>query len=83
LKSNGTVYSDVYSACEGVHAVVILAEWDGFSNKATTAGVASRISWSEVASTTQRPMFVFDGRGIVDAAPLEKSGLKVECIGKL
>ncbi|KAE9968662.1 hypothetical protein EG327_010961 [Venturia inaequalis] len=82
LQANVTVQSDVYVACEGAHAVVILTEWDQFSNKATTADTSSRISWPKIASTMQRPMFVFDGRGIVDAAPLEELGFRVECIGK-
>ncbi|TID13396.1 UDP-glucose 6-dehydrogenase [Venturia nashicola] len=83
LKANVTVQNDVYAACEGAHAVVILTEWDQFSNKATTAATwSSRISWPKIASTMQRPMFVFDGRGIVDAAPLEELGFRVECIGK-
>jgi UDPglucose 6-dehydrogenase len=82
LRSNVTVHSDVYSACEGAHAVVILTEWDEFSNKPTNEDVSSRISWPRIASTMQRPMFVFDGRGIIDVAPLEELGFRVECIGK-
>jgi len=39
------------------------------------------LDWSRIAKVMRRPMFVFDGRNIVDAEKLEKLGFRVECIG--
>ena len=41
-----------------------------------------RMNWAETAKIMRRPMFVFDGRNVVDAAKLEKLGFRVESIGK-
>ena len=41
-----------------------------------------RMDWAKIAENMQRPMFVFDGRNVVDAAKLEKLGFRVESIGK-
>lgn len=41
-----------------------------------------RMDWAYVAKIMRRPMFVFDGRNVVDAAKLEKLGFRVESIGK-
>lgn len=81
LRPNVSVCSDVYEACKGAHAVVILTEWDEFSNKPTN-DIRSRLNWERVAANMQRPMFVFDGRNIIDAPALEALGFRVECIGK-
>lgn len=40
-----------------------------------------RVDWYQIAKVMAKPMFVFDGRNIVDAAKLEKMGFRVECIG--
>jgi len=81
LRPNVNVCSDVYEACEGAHAVVVLTEWDEFSNRPGQA-TENRLNWSKVAEKMQRPMFVFDGRNIIDAPSLERLGFRVECIGK-
>jgi UDPglucose 6-dehydrogenase len=81
LRPNVSVCSDVYEACEGAHAVVVLTEWDEFSNK-PAQDASGRLNWSKVAEKMQRPMFVFDGRNIIDAPALERLGFRVECIGK-
>ena len=41
-----------------------------------------RLDWEYVATVMKRPMFVFDGRNIVDAEKLVKLGFRVEGIGK-
>ncbi|KIW07035.1 uncharacterized protein PV09_01929 [Verruconis gallopava] len=82
LRPNVTVCSDVYAACEGAHAVVVLTEWDEFSNKPSAGYNGPRLDWSRVSRSMQRPMFVFDGRNIIDATALEELGFRVECIGK-
>ncbi|KAL9633950.1 MAG: hypothetical protein Q9164_004388 [Protoblastenia rupestris] len=42
----------------------------------------TRLDWAYVATIMRRPMFVFDGRNVVDAEKLEKLGFRVESIGK-
>ena len=42
----------------------------------------ARLDWSQVARVMRKPMFVFDGRNVVDAVKLEKLGIRVESIGK-
>lgn len=39
------------------------------------------VNWRLIATLMQKPMFVFDGRNIIDAAKLEQLGFRVECIG--
>lgn len=82
LRPNVTVCTDVYAACEEAHAVVILTEWDEFSNKPCSNPKTPQIDWTRIAKTMQRPMFLFDGRNILDAPALEDLGFRVECIGK-
>ncbi|KAI9723641.1 MAG: hypothetical protein M1812_000941 [Candelaria pacifica] len=41
-----------------------------------------RLDWSRIAKGMKKPMFVFDGRNILDADKLEKLGFRVEAIGK-
>jgi UDPglucose 6-dehydrogenase len=81
LRPNVNVCSDVYEACEGAHAVVVLTEWDEFSNK-PVKGATGCLDWAKVAEKMQRPMFVFDGRNILDVPALENLGFRAECIGK-
>ena len=42
----------------------------------------ARLDWAHAARIMKRPMFVFDGRNVVDATKLEKLGFRVESIGK-
>ncbi|KAH0543311.1 hypothetical protein FGG08_002374 [Glutinoglossum americanum] len=41
----------------------------------------NRLDWGRVALGMRKPMFVFDGRGILDVDKLEKLGFRVEAIG--
>ena len=41
------------------------------------------MDWARVAKSMLRPMFVFDGRNVVDCGALEELGFRVECIGKV
>ncbi|KAG8531341.1 uncharacterized protein KY384_002970 [Bacidia gigantensis] len=43
---------------------------------------SKRLDWAHVASLMRKPMFVFDGRNVVDAVKLERLGFRVESIGK-
>lgn len=88
------VCDSAYEACTGADAVIILTEWDEFSNrsevvrrdsghgKKTEARSERKVDWARAAEVMRRPMFVFDGRNIVDAGALEELGFRVECIGK-
>lgn len=40
-----------------------------------------KLNWARVAKMMQKPMFVFDGRNIVDPHKLEALGFRVQCIG--
>lgn len=40
-----------------------------------------RLDWARIAKGMRKPMFVFDGRNILDAAKLELLGFRVEAIG--
>lgn len=40
-----------------------------------------RLDWTRLAHSMEKPMFVFDGRNMVDPAALTKLGFRVECIG--
>lgn len=155
LKQNVTICNSAYEACADSDAVVIVTEWDEFSNKndiqvskmATAAipapspflqeitpnhhrsrsrlptssenpvrtshpisptnlrkenripsigerleGLAlsakspaetpQRLDWARIAEDMRKPRFVFDGRGILDAAKLEILGFRVETIGR-
>ncbi|KAI4205249.1 MAG: hypothetical protein LQ350_000571 [Teloschistes chrysophthalmus] len=42
----------------------------------------SRLDWARVAKGMRKPMFVFDGRNMLDHAKLEALGFRVESIGK-
>ena len=46
------------------------------------SGPRGKMDWSRIAQVMRRPMFVFDGRNVVDAEKLSKLGFWVEGIGK-
>ncbi|KAL8724755.1 MAG: hypothetical protein Q9166_007769 [cf. Caloplaca sp. 2 TL-2023] len=46
------------------------------------AGATSRLDWARIAQGMRRPMFVFDGRNMLDHGKLETLGFRVEAIGK-
>ncbi|GAM89158.1 hypothetical protein ANO11243_071940 [Dothideomycetidae sp. 11243] len=69
------ICSDAYQATDKAHAVAILTDWDQFSNN-------QRLDWARVASSMERPMYVFDGRNVVDGEALSRFGFHVESIGK-
>ena len=142
------VCHSAYTACLAADAVVVVTEWDEFSNKAhhrmpvvedvsnvlaeinpncvlssgrkhlfqpgsrmlstnnagtkrdysgainsSLGGIAGpksdvddecvpRLDWARIAEGMRKPMFVFDGRNILDAPKLETLGFRVEAIGK-
>ena len=58
---------------------------EGFTDYGTNTGGRSveRLDWARVARGMRKPMFVFDGRNILDRVKLEKLGFRVEAIGKV
>ena len=56
---------------------------NGLSNGgAADRQVPKRMDWQYVAGLMKKPMFVFDGRNVVDIDKLEALGFRVESIGK-
>ncbi|KAI9881217.1 MAG: UDP-glucose 6-dehydrogenase 1 [Pleopsidium flavum] len=151
LKSRVEICQSPYGACADADAVVVVTEWDEFSNKTYTesakpkpsvstvaelsptfeatpkaaaaraksylhtppesppirqsmlsqpgtnkcvgkegvrvgikgrTGVRKRLDWACVAESMKKPMFVFDGRNVLDSVKLEKLGFRFEAIGK-
>ena len=41
-----------------------------------------RLDWARIAKGMRKPMWVFDGRNVLDAAKLEALGFRVEAIGR-
>lgn len=53
-----------------------------FDRRGESAGPRRRLDWARIAKNMRKPMFVFDGRGILDASKLEALGFRVEAIGR-
>ncbi len=67
-----TVCQDAYEACEGVHAIAVLTEWDEFTN----------LDFPKIHAGMQQPAFIFDGRNVLDLKALEQIGFRAYGIGK-
>ena len=63
--------SDPYEACNNVHAIAILTEWDEFRN----------YDWQRIYDNMQKPAFVFDGRNLLDGHKLKEIGFIYQGIG--
>ena len=64
--------TDVYSACEGSHALCILTEWDEFKT----------LDYEKIYKSMAKPAFIFDGRNILEPKKLREIGYEVHSIGK-
>ncbi|KAI0127201.1 udp-glucose 6-dehydrogenase [Xylariales sp. AK1849] len=51
-------------------------------NNSDTCGPKEPLDWSEISYHLQKPKWVFDGKGIIDAAALEQLGVNVESVGR-
>lgn len=69
---NYTVAKDAFEACDDADAVVVLTEWDEFSE----------LNFQRVYDHMRRPAFLFDGRNIVDLARLRSIGFEAYGIGR-
>ncbi|SEA68951.1 UDP-glucose 6-dehydrogenase [Psychroflexus halocasei] len=67
-----SIYNDPFKACEDVHAIAVMTEWDEFRE----------YDWQKIYDQMMKPAFVFDGRNILDAKKLEAIGFSVFQIGK-
>jgi len=65
------VCPDVYTACDGASAVLILTDWDAFLE----------IDWARVYAGMEKPAFVFDGRAFLDVKALSAIGFDVFRLG--
>ena len=52
------------------------------SNFGPEEAKTERLDWARIAKGMRKPMWVFDGRNILDAAKLEALGFRVEAIGR-
>lgn len=63
--------ADPYEACEGVHAIAVLTEWDEFRD----------YDWNRIYENMQKPAFLFDGRNLLDGQKLREIGFIYQGIG--
>ncbi|WP_253470022.1 nucleotide sugar dehydrogenase [Flavobacterium sp. HSC-61S13] len=66
------VHSTPYQACENVHAIAVLTEWEEFNS----------YDWEKIYNQMQKPAFIFDGRNVLDKGKLEKIGFIYGAIGR-
>jgi len=67
-----TTETDVYTTCDGAHALATLTEWDEFKT----------LDFQRIYKSMAKPAFVFDGRNILDHDKLREIGFEVHAIGK-
>ncbi len=72
LKTHVNVYPDPYKAMEGAHAIVILTEWESFKT----------LDYGKVYPNMPKPVFLFDGRNILNLKELRNIGYQAFGIGK-
>ena len=63
---------DPYAAAAGCDAIALMTEWELYS----------KLNFSEIYDSMQRPAFIFDGRNILDHRQLFEIGFNVFPIGK-
>ena len=67
-----TICRDAHEACDGVHAVAVLTEWDEFRE----------LDYAKIHADMKQPAFLFDGRNALDLKALEGIGFRAFGIGK-
>jgi len=70
-KGNWLKADNVYQACEGVDAIVVLTEWIEYS----------KIDWKSIAKEVRFPTWVFDARSILNSNEVLEAGLNLWKIG--
>lgn len=71
-RGNVEIVDDVYDACDGAHAVVVLTEWDEFKS----------LDFERIFRGMPKPAFIFDGRNVLDLGKLKKIGFVASGVGK-
>lgn len=79
LSSRTSVADEDETAVKGTAPLVSIREHVATIEEFQSNG---RLDWSHVARVMRKPMYVFDGRNVVDAAKLGRLGFRVEGIGK-
>ena len=82
LYDDSIINGSTNGSSEAYHPAPSHPPTHGGSSSPTDPSKKPRLNWSHVASIMRKPMFVFDGRNVVDAVKLEKLGFRVESIGK-
>lgn len=67
-----SIETNAYNACKGVHAVIILTEWDEFRV----------LDYRRIFESMTKPAFLFDGRNLLDLEEMRSIGFEVYGIGK-
>ena len=62
---------NIYKACKGVDAIVVLTEWIEYS----------KINWESIAKESRKPTWVFDARSILNSNEVIGAGLSLWKIG--
>ena len=62
---------NIYSSAKGADAIVVLTEWDEYSN----------IDWEKISNRMRQPAWVFDARSIVSQKELLEANLNFWRIG--
>ena len=66
-----TFSRDIYETVKGADAIIILTEWDMYSN----------LNWEKISSLMRHPAWVFDTRSIVNKVEVRTSGINFWRIG--
>ncbi len=66
------VAGDPYQACEGSHALAVLADWDQYL----------RLDYRRIHRSMEKPAVLFDGRNLLDLEAMRGIGFQVRGIGK-
>jgi UDPglucose 6-dehydrogenase len=72
LSPNLTVVFDLYEALSGVHAAVLVTEWDEFRE----------LDFDRVASLMKKPPLLVDGRNALDPQEVRAAGIRYRSFGR-
>ena len=62
---------DIYSSVKKSDAIIVLTEWEEFSN----------LNWQKISQSMRKPGWVFDTRNIIQKEKVESSGLNIWSLG--
>lgn len=64
--------TDPYEAAKGAHVIALLTEWPEFAE----------LNYHAICKSMVHPLFIFDGRNILDHQDLYECGFNVFAVGK-